>query len=177
MRPVVKALGVVSYAGSVLPRLKVDPNGTDLFVTTSTGRRTRWSDWDASLILSQPPFKRSIDYHDGLVSLVDFSRGLSDYSITTSNNHPDPRWLLLKVNYFPWWHAYIDGEEITIEHVAPNFMAVLVPSGVHFVRFEYQNPVYQKVSFLLSLFLFFTWPTATYLRSRVKGTIRETLNF
>lgn len=66
-------------------------------------------------------------------------------------------WLLLKVNYFPYWHATIDGKEVRIQHVAPTMMAVRVPQGTHRVTFAYKNPTWQKALALLSLLVLLIW--------------------
>jgi hypothetical protein len=72
--------------------------------------------------------------------------------------------LLLKVNYFPFWHATVDGEPVPIDHVAPNFMAVDVPAGSHRVRFTYRNPWWQKLGACLSLLVLVVWGGATWAR-------------
>jgi hypothetical protein len=65
--------------------------------------------------------------------------------------------LLLKVNFFPFWTAMVDGEHVDIDHVAPNFMVVDVPPGRHTVRFTYRNPWWQKLGALLSLLVLLAW--------------------
>lgn len=62
-------------------------------------------------------------------------------------------WLLLKVNYYPFWNAYIDKKQTSIVHVAPNFMAVHVPQGRHHVFFRYIIPIQYKLLFLLTCVL------------------------
>ena len=59
--------------------------------------------------------------------------------------------VLLKVNAFPWWTAFVDDVEVPIRHVAPNFMAVAVPEGIHTVRWQFTNPILQKVGVGASL--------------------------
>ncbi|MBP46438.1 MAG: hypothetical protein CMH53_00675 [Myxococcales bacterium] len=66
-------------------------------------------------------------------------------------------WLLLKVTYFPFWHAEIDGKPAQIHHVAPNFMALAMPAGRHKVRFRYRNPAAQKWAALGSLGAILVW--------------------
>ncbi len=68
--------------------------------------------------------------------------------------------LMLKVNYFPYWNATIDGEPAEISHVAPNFMVVQVPPGKHDVEFRYQNPLPQKIGAAASALAFLTWLVA-----------------
>ncbi|MBM65324.1 MAG: hypothetical protein CMH55_03710 [Myxococcales bacterium] len=53
-------------------------------------------------------------------------------------------WLMLKVNYFPYWRVEIDGKKMPVHHVGPNFMAVTLPGGEHTVRWSYRNPPAQK---------------------------------
>lgn len=65
--------------------------------------------------------------------------------------------LLLKVNYFPFWSATVDGRPVAIDHVAPNYMAVDVPQGSHEVRFEYSNPWWQKLGALSMLLILGSW--------------------
>ncbi len=66
-------------------------------------------------------------------------------------------WLLLKVNYFPFWRATIDGAQTRIYHVGPNFMAIELPGGTHDVVFSYKNPALQKVSAIFSLLFLLLW--------------------
>ena len=73
---------------------------------------------------------------------------------TRVNAEPNS-WLMLKVNFFPFWKAYIDGNPAEVHHVGPNFMAVELPGGKHHVRFQYENPPLQKWGAVLSFFLIF----------------------
>ena len=65
--------------------------------------------------------------------------------------------LLLKVNYFPYWRATIDGEPVEVGHAAPNFMVVEVPPGKHRVEFRYENPGLQKIGAATSATALFAW--------------------
>ncbi len=65
--------------------------------------------------------------------------------------------LMLKVNYFPYWSATIDGEPVEVGHVAPNFMVVEVPPGKHRVEFRYSNPMLQKIGAATSMTAIFAW--------------------
>lgn len=69
--------------------------------------------------------------------------------------------LMLKVNYFPYWRATVDGEPVEIDHIAPNFMAIDVPRGGHEVRFVYENPWWQKAGLLLTLLVLVGWLIAS----------------
>ena len=76
-------------------------------------------------------------------------------------------WLMLKVNYFPFWQAEIDGEVVPIHHVGPNFMAVTLPGGQHTVRWTYRNPPAQKIAAAASLFVGLGWCGFALRRRRV----------
>jgi hypothetical protein len=51
---------------------------------------------------------------------------------------------LLKVSYHPRWTAEVDGVAVGIVHVAPNLMAVALPTGRSEVSFRYRIPAYEK---------------------------------
>ncbi len=77
--------------------------------------------------------------------------------------------LLLKVNYFPYWQAYRGNIKIPIYRIAPNFMAVMLPKGIHRIHFEYRNPSIQKILFLLSLL----WVLLIAFRGLPRLTLRR----
>ncbi len=81
--------------------------------------------------------------------------GLNQYQ-TTVTAEPGT-WLLLKVNFFPFWRATVDGKETRIHHVGPNFMAVELPGGKHQVVFSYHNPWAQKAGAVVSFLLYLFW--------------------
>lgn len=73
--------------------------------------------------------------------------------------------LLLKVTYHPYWKCAIhpsaetteqarDWHEISVHHVTPNLMSLVLPPGRHHVTCRYKNPVYQKVGFALFIVVF-----------------------
>ena len=74
-------------------------------------------------------------------------------------------WLLLKVNYFPYWHAELGQTKVPIHHVGPNFMAIRIPQGQHQVTFSYQNPSPQKFAALCSLLLFLGLPALSWIQN------------
>ena len=74
---------------------------------------------------------------------------------------------------FPWWRATLDGEPVSITHVAPNFMAVRVPSGHHEITFEYINPAFQKYLALVSLSLIVFWGFVGFRRRLRSGAESE----
>ncbi len=50
----------------------------------------------------------------------------------------DAGYLVLTDNYYPGWHAAIDGEEAPIQRAYHTFRAVAVPAGEHEVRFTFE---------------------------------------
>ncbi len=61
--------------------------------------------------------------------------------------------LMLKVNAHPYWHALVDGQEISWVQISPSFMAVPVSEGIHKIEFEYQIPRWRLGLFLFSCFI------------------------
>ena len=80
--------------------------------------------------------------------------------------------VMLKVNYFPFWQAEVDGQLVEIEHIAPNFMAVAVPKGTHDVTFRYRNPPLQKWGAVGAL-LFAIALFGAYLQWSIKASSRR----
>lgn len=54
-------------------------------------------------------------------------------------------YILRLENYHPDWLAFIDGEEVPILRVYPNFQMVFVPAGEHKITFEFQSIYYSLV--------------------------------
>jgi len=64
----------------------------------------------------------------------------------------DPRELLfLKVNTFPYWRVFVNGKKADFFRIAPNYMALSLPLGLHKVQFRYQNPLMQKIFFVICM--------------------------
>jgi len=98
-------------------------------------------------------------------SVVKTKRNLTSYAAKVIAQKG--AWLLFKMNYFPFWNAFIDGRPTTVHHVAPNFMAVALPEGEHNVNFEFKNPIEQKAGAIFSLLLFLGW---VYFSARRRPT-------
>ena len=64
---------------------------------------------------------------------------------------PEPAYLLLKASYHPGWQAYVNGEKTEVKAVAPNFMAVHLPSGQSDVSFTYHSRRLPQILFLLNV--------------------------
>ena len=59
-------------------------------------------------------------------------------------------------SWHPRWHAYLDGVEIPIRRVTPDFPAVDVPTGKHVIQFRFERPWWAHASWL-------AWPGVTLL--------------
>ena len=62
---------------------------------------------------------------------------LNDLKVAT--NAPVPEVLVLSENYYPAWHATVDGQPATIYRVNYMFRGVVVPAGQHQVMMYYQD--------------------------------------
>jgi hypothetical protein len=61
---------------------------------------------------------------------------------------------LVRESWHPRWHAFIDGEEVPVRRMTPDFPAVDVPPGKHEVALRFQRPWWVWASWLL-------WPGAS----------------
>lgn len=106
------------------------------FHKTTTAQFQRWLTQQRRTTIRSKVLTESVSMHT--------------YKATVDVKGPQD-FLLFKMNYFPYWHAYKGNKELPLLRVAPNFMAVMLPKGRHTIRFEYKNPSMQKILFLLSL--------------------------
>lgn len=147
LRPIVRSFAVPLFARGISPRIAVDDQETLRVVDPQKTAHAFTLDTRKSLLQRFDPAAET------QAQLSSFKQELAAYSITAEvpkNQHP---WLLLKVNMFPWWHAYIDEIETEIIHVAPNFMAIPLGPGTQNIRFEFRNPSWQKAGALIGLFM------------------------
>lgn len=79
--------------------------------------------------------------------------------------------LVLKASFHPYWEATVDDVPARVVPVAPNLMAVDIPAGRHSICFKYRNPIYQKVSALVTAVLWVGWAGAL-----VVGSVRRLRN-
>lgn len=138
IRPMVKALYPKAFEkGFVLPILRQSGNSSQQSV----------EDISQQLSVAQTSETK------GMVISQQFSATSYQARVLSSSNE----WLLLKVNYFPFWTATVDDVKTEIIHVAPNFMAIPLSSGQSDVVFKYQNPMWQKYLAAVSMLFVFFW--------------------
>ncbi len=168
IRPLVRHLIEPAFERRVLPVLS-GPTDTSseadgpVLTTTGGGDRVVWrgpgrTDWREWL-------ERETGDEPIASEVLESSRGPAWYAAEVRAAGGSER-LMLKVNYFPFWEATVDGEPAAIDHVAPNFMAIDVPEGRHEVRFTYRNPWWQKLGLVATLVALVVWGGVTWRRRR-----------
>ncbi len=67
-----------------------------------------------------------------------------------------PTTFMARESWHPRWHAYVDGNEVPIRRVTPDFPAVDVPAGHHLLQFRFERPWWAQASWLM-------WPGVALL--------------
>ena len=60
-----------------------------------------------------------------------------------------PTTFVIRESWHPRWHAYIDGNEVPVMRVTPDFPAVNVPAGKHTIEMRFERPWWLLASWLL----------------------------
>jgi hypothetical protein len=60
----------------------------------------------------------------------------------------------IRESWHPRWHAYLDGEELPVRRVTPDFPAVDVPPGKHTLEMRFERPWWAHAAWL-------AWPLAS----------------
>ena len=63
-----------------------------------------------------------------------------NYGFTATCNLPQELLVFFSVPYDKGWSAFVNGEEVVIEKANTGFMAVRVPAGNAYIRFNYMTP-------------------------------------
>jgi hypothetical protein len=61
---------------------------------------------------------------------------------------------VVRESWHPRWHAYLDGEELPVRRVTPDFPAVDVPPGKHTLEMRFERPWWAHAAWL-------AWPLAS----------------
>ncbi len=59
-----------------------------------------------------------------------------------------PTTFMARESWHPRWHAYIDGNEVPVRRVTPDFLAVDAPAGSHRIAFRFQRPWWAQAAWL-----------------------------
>lgn len=62
----------------------------------------------------------------------------------------------IRESWHPRWHAYLDGEEVPVRRITPDFPAVDVPEGRHTIEMRFERPWWAHASWL-------AWPLVSIL--------------
>ena len=69
------------------------------------------------------------------IKLVERGNGSYRFHVSTNTE----RYVVLSESFLPGWHAWIDGNPVSIIRANGLYMAILVPTGEHSITFEYQG--------------------------------------
>jgi hypothetical protein len=64
-----------------------------------------------------------------------------------------PTTFIARESWHPRWHAYVDGRDVPVRRVTPDFPAIDVPAGKHVLAFRFERPWWANAAWLL-------WPLA-----------------
>jgi hypothetical protein len=66
-----------------------------------------------------------------------------------------PSTFMIRESWHPRWHAYIDGDEVRVRRVTPDFPAVDVPAGKHTIELRFERPWWLLGTWLM-------WPAVPF---------------
>jgi len=67
-----------------------------------------------------------------------------------------PTTFVIRESWHPRWHAYIDGDEVFVRRVTPDFLAVDAPAGKHTIEMRFERPWWANAAWLM-------WPATCLL--------------
>ncbi len=59
-----------------------------------------------------------------------------------------PTTFVIRESWHPRWHAYVDGAEVPVRRVTPDFPAVDVPAGAHTIEMRFERPLWAHLAWL-----------------------------
>lgn len=59
-----------------------------------------------------------------------------------------PTTFMFRESWHPRWHAYLDGKEVAVRRVTPDFPAVDVPPGTHVIQLRFERPWWAQAAWL-----------------------------
>ncbi|HEU0033005.1 MAG TPA: hypothetical protein VFQ53_20375 [Kofleriaceae bacterium] len=78
-----------------------------------------------------------------------------------------PTTFVARESWHPRWHAYVDGAEVRVRRVTPDFPAIDVPAGKHVLAFRFERPTWANAIWLAwPGITIAAWAAATLLRRR-----------
>ena len=73
----------------------------------------------------------------------------SDADIVAEVEAEAPTTFAIHESWHPRWHAYVDGNEVPVRRVTPDFPAVDVPAGKHTIEMRFERPWWALAVWLL----------------------------
>ncbi len=67
-----------------------------------------------------------------------------------------PSTFVFRESWHPRWHAFVDGREVPVRRVTPDFPAIDVPAGAHLLQLRFERPWWAHAAWL-------AWPLAILL--------------
>jgi len=77
-----------------------------------------------------------------------------------------PTTFVFRESWHPRWHAYIDGHEVAVRRVTPDFPAVDAPPGRHQLQLRFERPWWAQAAWL-------AWPGSMLLAGLVAWLVRR----
>jgi hypothetical protein len=91
--------------------------------------------------------------------------------VSLSGTAPAPTYLVVSENWYPDWHATVDGKPAAVHRADYTLLSVVLPSGAREVRFWFASSVYQRGRLVTALALITTLALlAAPLWPRRRGT-------
>jgi hypothetical protein len=98
------------------------------------------------VLAEEPPFELDGEPVDGSVRWVERLADRLELEVTSDR----PALLVIADNWYPAWHASVDGEEVDVLRAYHTLRAVAVPAGTSTVHMWYRSPLVSR-SLLLSI--------------------------
>ena len=92
--------------------------------------------------------------------------------IALSGSGAAPAYLLVSENWYPDWHATVDGTPASVLRGDYAFLSVPLPPGAREVRLEFASPAYARGQAITALALLAT--LGLLVGNAVKGRFRRT---
>jgi hypothetical protein len=110
-------------------------------------------------IKGEQPMKSEVLAYDGFGGAGDVPHGRTirswhqdspgdDADIVAELDVQAPTTFTVRESWHPRWHAYLDGEEIDVRRVTPDFPAVDVPAGKHTLEMRFERPWWAHAAWL-----------------------------
>jgi hypothetical protein len=72
----------------------------------------------------------------------------NDADIVADVQASKPTTFMIRESWHPRWHAYIDGDEVPVRRVTPDFPAVDVTPGNHTIEMRFERPWWAQIAWL-----------------------------